>query len=52
MAATYLSAWKAGLTYTHYYGPQDTQLDGNFNYTYDQTLKDRDFLSLTVSRTF
>ncbi|MNZ44078.1 hypothetical protein D3C78_617000 [compost metagenome] len=52
VAATYLSAWKAGLTYTHYYGPQDTQLDGNFNYTYDQTLKDRDFLSLTVSRTF
>lgn len=52
VAATYLSVWKAGLTYTHYYGPQDTQLNSSFNYTFDQTLKDRDFVSFTVSRTF
>lgn len=48
----YLNAWNLGLTYTHYYGPESTFLDANSNYTYGQTMKDRDFVSFSVSRTF
>ncbi len=38
---TYLQTWKFGLTYTNYFGDEDTQ-----------TLADRDFISLYVQRTF
>jgi hypothetical protein len=48
----YLNTWSLGLTYTHYYGPENTFLDGNNNYTFEQPLKDRDFIAFTVSRTF
>ncbi|WP_443699772.1 DUF1302 domain-containing protein [Pseudomonas sp.] len=48
----YLNSWNLGLTYTHYYGPENTFLDANNNYTYGQTMKDRDFVSFSVSRTF
>lgn len=48
----YLNAWTLGLTYTHYYGPEDTFLDANNNFTFDQSLKDRDFVAFSVSRTF
>ncbi|MOA24080.1 hypothetical protein D3C78_1447420 [compost metagenome] len=48
----YMNVWNAGLTYTHYYGPENTFLDSNNNYTFEQTLKDRDFIALSVSRTF
>lgn len=50
--ATYLSVWKLGLTYTHYYGPENTTLDENSHFTYQQSLKDRDFISVSLSRTF
>lgn len=48
----YLNTWSLGLTYTHYYGPENTFLDANNNYTFEQSLKDRDFVALSVSRTF
>jgi hypothetical protein len=48
----YLNSWNLSLTYTHYYGPENTFLDANNNYTFDQALKDRDFLAFSVSRTF
>lgn len=48
----YLNVWNVGLTYTHYYGPENTFLDGNSNYTFEQTLKDRDFIAFSLSRTF
>jgi hypothetical protein len=48
----YLNAWTLGLTYTHFYGPEDTFLDANNNYTFEQSLKDRDFVAVSVSRTF
>ena len=48
----YLNAWNLGLTYTHYYGPTNTFLDQNNNYTFEQALKDRDFVAFSVSRTF
>ncbi|WP_435608417.1 DUF1302 domain-containing protein [Pseudomonas knackmussii] len=52
LKGNYLNTWNLGLTYTHYYGPENTLLDANRHYTYGQTLKDRDFIALTVSRTF
>jgi hypothetical protein len=48
----YLNAWNLGLTYTHYYGPANTFLDASSNYTFEQTMKDRDFVAFSVSRTF
>jgi hypothetical protein len=48
----YLNSWNLSLTYTHYYGPGSTFLDANNNYTFDQALKDRDFVAFSVSRTF
>ncbi|WNC08029.1 DUF1302 domain-containing protein [Pseudomonas coleopterorum] len=48
----YLNTWNLGLTYTHYYGPANTFLDANNNYTFEQSLKDRDFVAFSVSRTF
>lgn len=38
---TYLQTWKCGLTYTNYFGDEDTQM-----------LADRDFISLYIQRTF
>ncbi|KRB93591.1 hypothetical protein ASE07_12615 [Noviherbaspirillum sp. Root189] len=51
----YQSTWNFGINYTHYYGPAapGAVLAGlGTVYTYQQTLKDRDFISLTVRRTF
>lgn len=52
VSATYKETITAGLTYTHYYGPEDTTLDGLSNFTYKQSLKDRDFLAFSVKTTF
>ncbi len=41
-----------GLTYTHYYGPEDTNLDSAAQFTFKQSLKDRDFLAFSVKTTF
>lgn len=52
----YLQTWKFGLSYTHYIGATApvTALDGSNHlyYTFKQSLKDRDFIALTVQRTF
>lgn len=58
--ATYESAWNASLSLTHYYGGEATptvvthapQTAPQTAYTYGQALKDRDFLSLSIRRTF
>ncbi|TFY91170.1 DUF1302 domain-containing protein [Pseudomonas kairouanensis] len=52
LKGNYLNTWNLGLTYTHYYGPENTFLDAKNNYTFEQSLKDRDFLAFTVGRTF
>lgn len=50
---TYLDAWRIGLAYTHYFGTAGTFIEGSDNhYAYKQSLKDRDFVSLSVRRTF
>lgn len=58
--ATYESAWNASVNLTHYYGGDATptivthapQTQAQTGYTYGQALKDRDFLSLSIRRTF
>jgi hypothetical protein len=58
--AVYESAWYVSLNYTHYFGREDSptvvthaaQALPQTAYTYGQALKDRDFISLSVRRTF
>jgi len=50
--ATFLDAWRLGLNYTHFYGPMGTFLDAQNHQTFRQTLKDRNFISLSLRRTF
>lgn len=50
----YLDTWRIGINYTHYFGPEGTFLVpiSLANQTFKQSLKDRDFVSLSVRRTF
>lgn len=50
--AVYDSVWRFNLAYTHYFGPAGTFTNPSGQYTYLQSLKDRDFISLSVRRTF
>lgn len=52
--ATYLDAWRISLSYTHYFGREDSFLTpiSLHNQTFGQSLKDRDYVSLSVRRTF
>lgn len=50
--ALYLGAWNFGLNYTHFVGPEGTFLDSANHISFKQALKDRDFISLSVSHTF
>ncbi|EJM22901.1 Protein of unknown function (DUF1302) [Pseudomonas sp. GM21] len=52
ITATYLDRVTAGLTYTHYYGAEDTALNGATQFIMKQSLKDRDYLSFSVKTTF
>lgn len=50
--ATYNQAWKFNLAYTNFFGTAAPLLDASRSFTYGQSRKDRDFLSLTVRRSF
>ncbi|MGF0237285.1 DUF1302 domain-containing protein [Rhodococcus sp. IEGM1300] len=58
LAGNYLTVWDFSMAYTHYYGGENTatyaSLDPSVNgtYTFAQTLKDRDFVSVSLRRTF
>lgn len=52
VAGSYLDVWRFGVTYTHYFGPVDNAIDANGHGSYKQNLADRDFISLTLRRTF
>jgi len=52
VSATYLDRVTFGLTYTHYYGPEDTNLNAASQFTFKQALKDRDYLAFSVKTTF
>ena len=51
---SYLDTWRIGINYTHYFGPGGTFLVPITlaNQTFQQSLKDRDFVSLSLRRTF
>jgi len=52
VTATYLDRVTCGLTYTHYYGPEDTTLNEASQFNYKQALKDRDYLAFSIKSTF
>ena len=52
VSGTYLDAWSFGVTYTHYFGSEGTFLDADNHISYQQSLHDRDFISLSIYRTF
>lgn len=49
---SYLDVWRFSLALTHYFGPEGNFLDADNHYTYKQAMKDRNFISLSVRRTF
>ncbi|MEN0106767.1 MAG: DUF1302 family protein [Pseudomonas sp.] len=58
LAANYLTVWDFSLAYTHYYGAENTAVyqstdpSIDSHYTFQQSLKDRDFVSVSLRRTF
>lgn len=50
--ALYQQVWKAGLSYSHYFGKEDPALNPAAQFSFRQYLKDRDFVAITVQRTF
>ena len=48
----YQQTWKGGVNYTHYLGRAGGVLNASGDYSFEQSLKDRDFVSLSVQRTF
>lgn len=48
--STYNQTWKFNLAYTHFFGSSKPLLDATRSFSYGQSRKDRDFLSLTVRR--
>lgn len=52
VSGAYLDVWRFGLNYTHYFGPQGKMFDAAGNTYFKQTLADRDFIALSVRRTF
>lgn len=52
LAGEYLQKWKWSVTYTRYLGRAGTLVDANNLYSFRQSFKDRDFLSLSVQTSF
>ena len=50
--AIYLSRWTGSLSYMRFHGPIGSGNDNNNDPQFKQALKDRDYLSLSVSTTF
>ncbi len=51
VSGNYLQQWNFGITYTHFFGPEGTFAEDQ-HASYKQALADRDFISLSLSRTF
>jgi Protein of unknown function (DUF1302) len=50
---SYLDAWRLGLAYTHYYGPEAGLTAGiPAQFTWGQSMKDRDFISASLRYSF
>jgi hypothetical protein len=48
----YLESTRFKLSYTHYFGAEALQIDSSNNLSWQQTLKDRNFIALSISTTF
>jgi hypothetical protein len=46
----YQQTWKGGVNLTHYFGAGGGVLNAQNNYSFRQSLKDRDFISFTIQR--
>jgi Protein of unknown function (DUF1302) len=50
---SYLDTWRFTLSWTHYYGKAEPIVNATASaFTYGQSLKDRDFIAVSVRRTF
>jgi hypothetical protein len=49
---SYQQLWKFGLTYTGFFGDEGTALTPLAQFSFKQTLRDRNFLALTAQRSF
>ena len=52
VSGSYLDVWRFSLSFTHFYGPEGTFLNSVGQFSYLQSLKDRDYVSLAISRAF
>jgi hypothetical protein len=52
LKADYQKRWYASLSYTNFFGDGGPIVDTDNNYTFEQTLKDRDFVAFSIQRTF
>ncbi|RTL52436.1 MAG: DUF1302 domain-containing protein [Rhodocyclaceae bacterium] len=50
--AIYLDAWRIGVNYTHYFGPEGTFVNAANGFSYKQSLADRDFIAFSLRTTF
>lgn len=52
LLGTYQSIWKGSVNLTHYFGAEGSPTDAAGHLTFKQSLKDRDFISFSISTTF
>lgn len=52
LKGVYDQVWRGGLNYTHYFGSEGPALGADANLTFKQNNGDRDFISLSLQRTF
>lgn len=52
LKGVYLDVWRISLNYTHYFGAKGTAINSDGHGSYKQSLADRDFIALSVNRTF
>ncbi|GAB7533365.1 DUF1302 domain-containing protein [Pseudomonas sp. 3A(2025)] len=52
LKADYQKQWYASLSYTNFFGDGGPIVGQDNNYTFEQTLKDRDFIAFSIQRTF
>ncbi|HDS1738313.1 TPA: DUF1302 domain-containing protein [Pseudomonas putida] len=52
LKADYQKQWYASLSYTNFFGDGGPIIGPDNNYSFEQTLKDRDFIAFSIQRTF
>jgi hypothetical protein len=52
LKADYKKQWYASLTYTNFFGEAGPVINSANSFTYQQNMKDRDFVAFSIQRTF